>query len=73
MNHVAQLMAAGVILGTNPPNQADTDFINNNLSDDEVNALISVYGKLQQAFVQRNFSVNSNAPAPGTRVIGIVF
>ena len=73
MNNVQKLMSAGVILAGTVLSQADQDTING-LSDSEVSALISLKGKLWGGdFLQRNCNVASPAPAPGTRVIGIIF
>lgn len=73
MSHLQKLIQNGVILASNVPSQPDVDFIENSLTDAEVDALCSVHQKATSDFLQRNCSVNAPNPAPGVRVIGIVF
>jgi hypothetical protein len=70
MSNIATLMSAGLITSGSVFNPADTAAIEN-LSTDEVNALISVYNKVGLSFLSRNCGPNP-APGPG-HPIGIVF
>ncbi len=72
MSNVDTLVTKGLILANNLPSQADQDTINNNLSSDEINALVSVYNKVGAAFLQRNCNVPTVPPSP-QRIVGIVF
>jgi hypothetical protein len=53
---------------------SDDQAVVNSLSDAEVNALVSIKGKLTSTFLTKHFqSANANTASPATRVIGIVF
>jgi hypothetical protein len=70
MSNITTLMNAGVITSGTVFSPADTTVIEN-LSTDEVNALISVYNTVGLNFLTRNCGPNP-APGPG-HPIGIVF
>jgi len=69
---VAALAKASLIV----PASLDKDdqAVIESLSDDEVNALISIQKKLTAPFLSKHFqSANANTASPATRVVGIVF
>lgn len=71
MSNVSTLMNAGLIAGSAMLSQADQDTINN-LTTDEVNALISISQKVSLDFLSRN--CGSSSPAAGaSHPVGIVF
>ena len=63
MNNFQKLSQAGLIMANAALGASDMQLINS-LTDDEVNALISVKAKLGEQFLQQNLA---------SRTIGIVF
>jgi len=77
MSNIATLQNAGLIPQNATFNAADTQTIES-LSQDEVDALISISQKLTPDFIARNFGggvvARPAAPgAPGRQTLGIVF
>jgi hypothetical protein len=70
MSNISTLTNAGLITSGTVFSPADVTTIEN-LSTDEVNALISVYNQVGLSFLARNCGPNP-APGPG-HPIGIVF
>ena len=72
MSNIDTLTSAGLIASGSTFSDADTKAINN-LTTDEVNALISVYNAVGLDFLSRNCGSSSPAPSPTTHPVGIVF
>lgn len=76
-NNVQKLAAANLVDAD--ALDADDQKVINNLTDAEVDALISIKGKLPASFVQKHFGGGAQAGAavaqvaPASRTIGIVF
>jgi len=71
VSNVDKLTGAGLIASGAALTPDDHSVINN-LSDDEVNALVSVSKKLPSHFVQKHWGKSSTQPA-GEQSLGIVF
>lgn len=72
MSNIDTLTSAGLIASGATFNADDTATINN-LSTDEVNALISVSQAVSSDFLSRNCGSSSPGASPTTHPIGIVF
>jgi hypothetical protein len=72
MSNIGTLMNAGLIAAGAVFSEADQTTINN-LSADEVNALISVSQAVSTDFLVRNCGSSSPGASPTTHPIGIVF
>jgi hypothetical protein len=72
MSNIDTLTKAGLIASGSVFSQADQTTINN-LSADEVNALISVSQAVSTDFLVRNCGSSSPGASPTTHPIGIVF
>jgi len=76
MSNVATLQNAGLIPANANFSASDTQIIES-LSQEEVNALVSISQKLTPDFVARNFGGGVARPAaggaPGRQTLGIVF
>jgi hypothetical protein len=67
------LAAAGIIVKTNPPSQADIDTING-LSSSDVQGLINVFQAVGVPFLTRNCNGAGGSVVPNpSRTLGIVF
>ncbi len=71
MSNISKLTSAGLIAAGASFSDADQALLES-LSDDEVNALISIKQKLPAEFLQRNCSGGPQAAAGGP-ALGIVF
>ncbi len=72
MSNIDTLTKAGLIAAGSVFSQADQTTIND-LSADEINALISVSQAVSVDFLVRNCGSNSPEASPATHPIGIVF